>query len=295
MIKNPVIAVVVIYRPDLRQLQKTIASLKLNFKKIVAVHNGPHPFKTPSFLKGSHIQLLDMQDNVGLAKAFNFGINKAFDLGAKWVYLSDQDSTLPSDFFKRMVGGSKMIPKHKKIATIGPAYYNEVTGKKNSFIQLGFLRLIRIQPTYEAFIEAAYIITSGSFISKVAFKKIGPFKESLFIDFIDIEWGLRANYYGYKTYGLPKISFNHRLSDYGFKIFGQIIPIHSPLRMYYFFRNSIYLYKQDYISLNWKLIDCSRNIFRFLFFIIFVKPRIEYMKMSLLGIYHGLINRMGKL
>jgi rhamnosyltransferase len=240
MIKHPVIAVLVTYQPDRAQLQKTVLSLKANFKSIVVVHNGPNPFKTPSFLKDSRIHFIDMKSNEGLARALNVGIKKALALGAQWAYLSDQDSTLSSDFVERMTEGSKAIPKNSKVAAIGPRYYNEITHTENSFIQLRFLRLIRVKPSHEHFIEAAYIISSGSFISKDAFIKIGPFKEALFIDFIDIEWGLRANYYGYKTYGLPKISFNHRLGDYDFKIFGQIFPIHSPLRMYYFFRNSIY-------------------------------------------------------
>jgi len=295
MIKDPVIAVVVAYQPKAGELEASVRSLLQNFKEIVVVWNGPHLFKVPTFLKHKRIHLLDMKDNVGLAKALNEGMGKAFSLGAEWAYLSDQDSTIAADFGERMIEGARMIPKHKKIAAIGPSYFNEVTGQKNSFIQFRFLRLIRVQPNHEAFIEAAYIISSGSFIPKEAFKKIGPFKEPLFIDFIDIEWGLRASYYGYQTYALPRVTFHHQLGDSSLNIFGQIFPIHSPLRMYYFFRNSIYLYKQNYIALNWKFIDASRSIFRFLFFIILVKPRLRYLKMGLLGLFHGFTSRMGKL
>jgi rhamnosyltransferase len=71
-------------------------------------------------------------------------------------------------------------------------------------------------------------------------------------------------------------------------------PIHSPLRIYYFFRNAAYLYKRRYIDLNWKAVDGTRNIFRFLFYVVLVKPRLKYMRMALLGTYHGIIGRMGK-
>jgi rhamnosyltransferase len=147
----------------------------------------------------------------------------------------------------------------------------------------------------ESYIETDYLITSGSFISKTAFKDIGPMLDELFIDLIDVEWGLRAKSRGYKSFVLPKAILDHKLGDDNFKIFRVAFPIHSPLRVYYYFRNSICLYGKDYISLNWKLIDLVRNIFRFFFYVILIKPRIQYLKMALLGIFHGLAERMGKL
>ena len=119
-------------------------------------------------------------------------------------------------------------------------------------------------------------------------------RDELFIDFIDIEWMLRAKSMGYKAIGLPKVIIYHRLGDFGFNFLGMMFPIHSPLRIYYCFRNAAYLYKQRYISLNWKLVDGTRNIFRFLFYVVLVKPRLKYMRMALVGTYHGITGRMGK-
>jgi rhamnosyltransferase len=106
-------------------------------------------------------------------------------------------------------------------------------------------------------------------------------REELFIDLIDVEWGLRAKSRGYKSFVLPKAMLDHKLGNDKFKIFGMVFPIH--------------LYGKDYISLNWKLIDLVRNIFRFFFYVLLIKPRIHYLKMALLGIFHGLFERMGKL
>jgi len=125
--------------------------------------------------------------------------------------------------------------------------------------------------------------------------EIGLMDSKLFIDLIDVEWGLRAKNKGYKFFVLPKVRLDHKLGDHPFTIFGKTFPIHSPLRIYFYFRNSIYLYKQSNISLNWKLIDCVRNIFRFFFYVVLIKPRLQYLRMALLGIYHGFFERMGKL
>jgi rhamnosyltransferase len=296
MIRNPVIAVVVVYHPRSGELEASVRSLLQNFKDVVVVWNGPHPFKVPPFLKDKRIHLLDMNYNVGLATALNEGMGKAFQLGARWLYLSDQDSILPRDFKRLMVEYSGFIPKDVKVAAIGPRYYNETIHDKNRFIRLNLLWVNRFNPRPdEIFSEAEYLITSGSFISMEAFFHVGPMRDELFIDFIDIEWTLRARGLGYKAFALPNVTIHHRLGDYGFNFLGTRFPIHSPLRIYYYFRNAAYLYKRRYISLNWKFVDFTRNIFRFLFYVVLIKPRLKYMRMALLGTYHGIIGRMGKL
>ena len=236
-----------------------------------------------------------MKGNVGLARALNEGIRKAFQLGAAWVYLSDQDSLLHRDFKSLAIKYSQHIPKPYKVASIGPVYFNQVTKEVGRIIRTEFLRRGRDKPNMnESCIETDYVITSGSFISKEAFNDVGPMREELFIDLIDVEWGLRAKSRGYKSFVLPKAMLDHKLGNDKFKIFGMVFPIHSPLRIYYYFRNSIHLYGKNYISLNWKLIDLVRNIFRFFFYVVLVKPRLKYMRMALLGTCHGIIGRMGK-
>lgn len=296
MIKDPVIAVVVAYHPKAGELETSVNSLLRNFKKVILVWNGPHPLKAPAFFKNPKVTPMDMGDNVGLAKALNQGITRAFDLGAAWVYLSDQDSVLPHNFKLLMQEYSAYIPSGIKVSMIGPRYFNETTLEKNRFIRLSLLWVNRFKPGLnQIYAEVEYLITSGSFISRETFFKVGPKREELFIDFIDIEWSLRAKRMGYQAIALPNVTIHHRLGDFGFNLFGTRFPIHSPLRIYYYFRNAVYLYKRRYISLNWKLVDGFRNIFRFLFYVILVKPRLSYFRMGLLGTYHGIIGRMGKL
>ena len=296
MIKGPIIAVVVAYHPKAGELEASVKGLLINFKAVVVVWNGPHPLKVPTCLKHKHITLLDMKDNVGLARALNEGIAKAFQLGAAWVYLSDQDSILPPDFKKLMEEYSGFIPKDLKVAAIGPRYFNLVTRRKNQFSQLLLFWKRRIHPRPEdLYIRSIDLITSGSFISKKAFMAVGPMREELFIDMIDIEWILRAKRLGFDSVAFPNVMLFHRLGDYEFKFFWTSVAIHSPLRVYYYFRNTAYLYTLSHIFLKWKLADATRNIFRFLFYVALVKPRLKYMRMALLGTYHGIIGRMGKL
>ena len=92
----------------------------------------------------------------------------------------------------------------------------------------------------------------------------------LFIDFVDIEWCLRARGKGYEIVSFPNVEIEHQLGDSSISFMGTNYPIHSPLRMYYYFRNAIYLYRLSEIDWNWRLVDASRNLSRFLFYMLFV-------------------------
>ena len=88
---------------------------------------------------------------------------------------------------------------------------------------------------------------------------------------------------------------DHHLGDYAVRFMSHNYPIHSPLRMYYYFWNALYLYRLHEIELNWKFVDGARYLFRFLFYMIFVKNRLTYFKYIIKGYYHGFIKKMGNL
>ena len=127
------------------------------------------------------------------------------------------------------------------------------------------------------------------------FDDIGLMCEELFIDFVDIEWCLRARRHSYEVVAINKVMIDHHIGDYSVQFMKHSYPIHSPLRMYYYFRNAMYLYRLPEIEWNWRLVDSSRNLFRFMFYMLFVKDRPTYLKYIIKGYYHGLIKKMGKL
>jgi len=117
----------------------------------------------------------------------------------------------------------------------------------------------------------------------------------MFIDYVDIEWGLRARWKGFASYGVPAASLSHSLGDRRMKFLGQSVPIHSPLRHYYQIRNPLWLYRQPWIALNWKLVDAFRLLLRFAFNAIFVSPRLANLRYMSRGLLDGLAGRLGRL
>ena len=189
-----------------------------------------------------------------------------------------------------------ILKSNEQIAIFTPSYFNHVTNSFGLIINFKPFRLIRSQPDKQKnVIHPQYVITSGSFIPMSVFDDVGPMREELFIDFVDIEWCLRARAKGYEIVSFPKVEIAHHLGDSSVSFMGNNYPIHSPLRMYYYFRNAMYLYRLKEIDWNWRVVDAARNLFRFLFYMLFVKNRWTYFKYIIKGYYHGLIKKMGKL
>lgn len=268
-----------------------------NFNKIIIVNNSPGQTQK-NFKSNKRIHVIDNQINLGLAIALNIGIQEAKKQGFSMVALFDQDTILPANFSKKMLGhiNSFQYEYKNKISVFAPIYFNEVTKTIGLMINFKILRLVRSVPKKITKIHfPQYVITSGSFIPISVLDDVGLMRGELFIDFIDIEWCLRASSKGYSAVSFTGVKVSHRLGDSSFKLFSTSYPIHSPLRMYYYFRNSIYVYGLPRINLNWKIIDAFRNLARFIFYVSFIPDRKIYFKYITKGYYHGLIKKMGKL
>ena len=293
-IKSPIIAVVVSFKPNILLFEKTIKSLSTQFKKIVVVHNGPRILNIPHFLNSEHIILILLKKNKGLATAFNIGINKAIAMGARTIYLSDQDSLLPNSFLKNMNFYANKLNSKIKTAGFAPRYFNNITKENNKLFKSNiYLNKTEFQKKF-GIIQVESFISSGSFLFVNALEEIGLMRDDLFIDYIDIEWAFRAKENGYSLFVFTGVILNHNLGESSFFIFRKKFPIHSPLRIYYYYRNAIALYCISHIPIEWKIRDFIKNILRSIFYLFFIKPRRLYLRMIFLGIFHGIIGRMGK-
>jgi len=288
------VAVIVAYKPHLKNLKKILQNHQLNFNNIIILNNSPE-ISLDSF-NSSQVTIINNPGNIGLASALNIGILEAKNQGAEMVGLFDQDTLLPDDFTENMLKHMNSYQGDKKPALFCPVFFNHVTDDYGSIINFKPFRLIRSKPDKQQCVTyPQYVITSGSFIPISVLDDVGLMREELFIDFVDIEWCLRARAKGYEIVSFPQVEIAHHLGDSSVSFMGTNYPIHSPLRMYYYFRNAMYLYRLKEIDWNWRLIDATRNLFRFLFYILFVKDRLTYFKYIIKGFYHGLIKKMGKL
>lgn len=293
--RSDVVAVVVTYQPILEVLEQLLGALVPQVTSVVVVDNGSHSDLAAWNRERvtNPVELLQLGVNRGIAAAQNVGIQLARDRGAGFVLLMDQDSVPAPDMVEKLLS---VLSEHPLPAAAGPRYLDARQDNPPPFIRVHGLRLERCAcATEKSVVPVDYLIASGCLIPMSVLDKVGGMRDDLFIDYVDIEWGLRARHHGFQSYGVCPAHMQHSLGDHPIKFFGKSIPLHSPLRHYYHFRNAVLLYKESWVPLNWKLVDGWRLCLKYIFYSLFAKPRLAHWRMMTLGVWHGLVGKTGKL
>lgn len=296
-----VCAVLITYNPDLVVFSRQLNSLKGEVNSIVIVDNNSSDIEeirnqigdfTDSF--GMDIHLICNKNNVGLGSAQNQGIKFAESNAVTHIILFDQDSILDFGFVEELLyAENELLKQGIKIGAIGPTYYNENTGEIYPISKYYGPFIERILPSDKP-IEASFLIASGCLISLEVIKHVGYMNEDLFIDYIDVEWSFRAKSLGYSVFASPRSKMKHAIGDNRTSILGRSISVHSPLRRYYLYRNSIYMIKDPNILLGYKIREIAFNAFRFIVFLILSNERRKYFKYSISGFMDGFKGVKGK-
>lgn len=237
--------VVVLYNPS----KNTLDNINLyidGLDKLYVVDNSDK--ETDLEFKNKKIEYIQNGENLGIAKALNIGANKAIKDGYEWLLTMDQDSILKEkdldemkDFITKMKSDDylqKILSvKYDELALVSPLHMTvmdhnpeEVTGITSPM----------------------YVMTSGNIINLNIYKKIGGFKDWLFIDSVDLEYCLNIRKNNFKILRLNHIKMQHSLGEGIVKYIGKkkIYSLnHSPIRRYYIVRNRHYvydMYKQEF-------------------------------------------------
>lgn len=299
MDQSPVIAVIVTYQPDLSVLGKLLALVCPQVKSVVVVDNGSNG-DVEQWLQGhfaGRVNIITLSYNYGIAYAQNRGIDWARQQGAEAVLLLDQDSEPQSDMVAVMVRARQsLVAAGHLVACLGPCYVDERQDNPPPFIRMRGLRLEHCPClTTSAIVPVDYLISSGCLIPMSVLDQVGAMRENLFIDYVDIEWGMRAQHFGFQSFGVCGARMKHSLGSAPIEFFGKKIPLHSPLRHYYHFRNALLLCREPWLTRNWKVANTWRLVLKYIFYGMFASPRLQQWQMMSLGVWHGIIGRTGKL
>jgi rhamnosyltransferase len=296
-------AVVLTYQPDIEALHALVDRIRHQVARIIVVDNcsamNLRNAVTDFATTEPKLELLLLSDNVGVAAGHNHGIKAALESGLSFILILDQDSLPASDMVERLLHGYRLaISRSAKIAAVGPCFLHRLTGRESFFIRFGLLRFKRFYCTESGsdLIPADFLISSGSLIPASAIKAVGMMRDDLFIDHVDTDWFLRARELGWCAYGICSAKMEHRLGERMVRIrFTQReIPMHSPLRHYYMFRNSVYLYLRSRYPLRWKFSDAKRLVGMLVIFLILPSNRRAHLRMMLFGVWDGVSGRMGR-
>lgn len=278
---NGVYAIVVTYNPDKGILRKQYETIAGQVDGIIYIDNNSQnrSFLAELELRGALV--ICNNNNVGLAKAQNQGIALAKEKNSDFIFLLDQDSIPEDKCVEKLLACYKELGTWKKVAVIGPIiknrYDNDKLNNKGILLIGPFVYRIVIGKVT----DVSFCIASGSLIPMKVFENVGTMKEKLFIDSIDQEWCFRAKSRGYKIFQTNTTWISHTLGNGR----DDKIRSHSPLREYYIIRNSIWMSRQKYIPLGYRMRKVFMIVCRVFFSLI--RGDKAYFKSGVSGLIDG--------
>ena len=153
----------------------------------------------------ANVYYLKNSTNEGSAKGFAIGMQKAYELGADWIWLHDQDG------FPHRECLSSLINSFDKEKILAPC----VIGEDNQRIKVFSAQVDRLDSWIPVEISGTKTKvdicgTAGLIINKEVINKIGVYDyEHYFVGMEDFDYCLRAKHYGFKLKIIKGANYFH--------------------------------------------------------------------------------------
>lgn len=292
-------ALVVGYQPDIEVLDALLLGLLAEVEQVILLDNGgASAYMSAHPDARGEVVYVDMKGNQGLGAALNRGMREARAKGLRFVATFDQDSAPPLG----MIGAlhAAMLAHHERgvrCAAVGPTFYDRrEPGQRRFPVFREEGRRIRVIHAHEldAVQEVDVLITSGMLVDSDTWAAGIQYDEGLIVDHTDSDWCFRARAVGYSLFVLSTVCMPHALSDSPpLRVLGVNLLRYSPLRRYYYFRNTAYFVRRPYVSGPWRRRLGAGLVVRLCSNLVIDKHRFRSLAMSLKGIWHGLRGRLG--
>lgn len=300
--RDDVVAVVVTFEPDLSLTDALLEALAAQCGRVVVVDNGST--EAGPALRAAcarhRAELIALPENAGIARAQNLGIERARELRATAVLLSDQDSLPAPDMVERLLAAAaRGAARGLAVGAVGPVSADT----RSSTEQMVYVsrtwgpRRARAEEARDGLVEAAFLLASGCLIPMSVIDDVGAMRAEWFIDHVDLEWGLRARRAGYHLLAVTDARLAHELGDRLVKLPGraQEVHVHSPVRTYYLARNTVLLIRSGLLGWRWS-VGYAVWLAKYVGFNgLLVAPRRRRLALMLRGLTDGLRDRTGAL
>lgn len=284
----------VCFRTNAGAISRLVELLQPQVDHVILSDNSPDAASGLARLASASLTYLPMDANLGTAGALNHAWRHALAQGATHVVSFDQDSEPAGDLvaalMSAMVAG---LPGRRPLAAVGPVWHDARTGQPLRILRpVGFTRR-HAPPPRAGLVEVDHLISSGCLMPARVHEDIGPFDESLFLDYVDIEWSLRARSRGYALAVCAAASMKHAIGDDVRRIAGRQLAIHRPERSYLLARNHLLLWRRPNVRLPWLLWDMLLVVGKLVGSLILAPSRRERATWILRGVVDGLKQRTG--
>lgn len=229
---------IVLFNPDINRLKENISAVIVQCVHIYLVDNGSNNIDEVKGLLNqynqSKISILCNMENQGIAKALNQLTTAAQKEGFDWILTLDQDSVAPSNIVEEF----EKYTNNLKAGMLCPVICDRNKGV-----------VIEAKDGYKEIDEC---ITSGSLLNITAWREIGGFDESMFIDGVDFDICYRLRKNGYKILCIQSVVLLHelgRIEYHRFLFWKVLVKNHSAFRKFYIARNTVYLARKEHTNI----------------------------------------------
>ena len=244
--------VFVLYRPT-AEFVDNLLRLSAACPHVAAVDNSPNPdWDLHAALRGRGVQVILNGNQGGLAGAYNRGAEALLARGCEAFFLLDQDSDIEQSFFEKMMKAACELGIDEFL--LGPKIYEIKLDKFMPLLLPGkyLPKSMSIADQTTGLFPALGVISSGSMISAGAYRKVGPFCEDYFIEYLDGEYSMRARRAGVPIYVNAAVTLRQTFGN--IKRHGKVFSTnHAAWRRYYVARNCVHCFStyREYVGLHW--------------------------------------------
>lgn len=227
--------------------------------------------------------------NRGIAAALNQGVTRLADEGFDWALLIDQDSHPVPDLVERLLRARASLAEGDRPALMGANFFDPGRDQVQDPLALAGSEPLRRVKT---------VITSGTLLSIDAYRRVGPFREDFFIDYVDLEYCFRLAKNGYGVAISRDVLMTHTVGAYRTRWLWRI-PVttsnHAAVRHYFITRNHLLVFREQ-LSSNprWALVSLYSRA-RMLALTLLVEPerlrKLAYMARGAMDAIRGRTNR----
>lgn len=278
--KKQIAVIIVLFEPNKAEIAKA-SRLACRYHGVIVDNS-----LSPAFIsQPSHLMhYIAFQRNMGIAEAQNVAMRYIIEnTTATHIVFLDQDSDIDENYPDAISEAFDHVNMEvPQLAFLGPRIENKVSGREYKSV------IHRQQQITHNFILRRDITSSGGCTTTAIIREVGINDSQLFIDYVDFEWGWRAQSKGFVCGITPDITIQHMIGRQTFYFLGYTVIISAPQRYFYQYRNFLWLLPRCYVPLRWKVNTLIKFLARLVYFPLLVKSGRLCWRYMISGIAAGL-------
>lgn len=186
------------------------------------------------------IKIIELESNLGYAEGNNVGIQYALESGAEYVMVLNNDTLVEPTMLHELV---RFADTNQNIGMIGPKMFcvypentlyaagSFINWYRGETIHRGMFQPEVKSPKPQGPEPVDFIVGCGVLVSRRFVEKVGMMNTEYFLNFEDVEWGVRAWQNGFEVWFTPYAIMWHKVSA--------TLGMASPANTYYMTRNAL--------------------------------------------------------